>query len=84
MPESKLEAVYMYIRSVNSQTDHKENTPSQKNAIEKRQRGFQGLLSFAGTLPEDFDYKKELEIRKGKGGKICSFFHVPYPCHSSG
>lgn len=28
---------------------------------EKRQRGFQGLMSYAGTLPEDFDYKKELE-----------------------
>ncbi len=29
--------------------------------IEKRQKGFQGLMSFAGTLPNDFDYKKELD-----------------------
>lgn len=34
---------------------------AQKSTIEERQRGFQGLMSFAGTLPEDFDYKKELE-----------------------
>ncbi len=32
-----------------------------KSTLEERQRGFQGLMSFAGTLPEDFDYKKELE-----------------------
>ncbi len=34
---------------------------TQKSTLEERQRGFQGLMSFAGTLPEDFDYKKELE-----------------------
>ena len=98
MPENKLEAVYMYIRFVNSQSDGDENisaanksadslmgiaheyappslmekeTDAFENAViekfahestlEKRQRGFQGLMSFAGTLPEDFDYKKELE-----------------------
>lgn len=98
MPESKLEAVYMYIRFVDSQSDsneaipapnkiidslmgtaHKYGTPSlrekeadafenaaikrlaYKSTVEERQRGFQGLMSFAGTLPEDFDYKKELE-----------------------
>ncbi len=77
MPESKLEAVYMYIRFVNSQTDHKENTPSQKNAIEKRQRGFQGLLSFAGTLPEDFDYKKELEKAREEKYARFSTSHIP-------
>ncbi len=98
MPENKLEAVYMYIRFVNSQTDSNEEIPTPNKSIdslmgiareyanpalvkketdafenaviekyfpestlEKRQRGFQGLMSFAGTLPEDFDYKKELE-----------------------
>ncbi len=71
MPENKLEAIYMYIRFVNAQPDSNADIPgknmtaikksAQKNAVEKRQRGFQGLLSFAGTLPEDFDYKKELE-----------------------
>lgn len=82
MPENKLEAVYMYIRFVDSQTDGSEGFPasnrssdtfmgttqeytnpesSPESALEKRQRGFQGLMSFAGTLPEDFDYKKELE-----------------------
>lgn len=69
MPESKLEAVYMYIRFVNSQSDSNEVIPAPNKSIdslnestlEERQRGFQGLMSFAGTLPEDFDYKKELE-----------------------
>lgn len=69
MPESKLEAVYMYIRFVDSQSDSNEAIPApnisidslHKRTLEERQRGFQGLMSFAGTLPEDFDYKKELE-----------------------
>ena len=98
MPENKLEAVYMYMRFVNSQPDdnktnptsnesinslmgitHKYANPSleeketnafensvidkfaHRSTLEKRQHGFQGLLSFAGTLPEDFDYKKELD-----------------------
>lgn len=73
MPEYKLEAVYMYIRFVDSQPDSDEGIPApdksmdsiekstQRNSIEERQRGFQELMSFAGTLPEDFDYKKELE-----------------------
>lgn len=98
MPENKLEAVYMYIRFVDSQSDNNEAIPtlkenidslvgiaheyanpslveketgafenavieksSRKSTLEERQRGFQGLMSFAGTLPEDFDYQKELE-----------------------
>ncbi|MCM1124584.1 MAG: hypothetical protein NC416_18570 [Eubacterium sp.] len=96
MPENKLEAVYMYIRFVDSQTDNNEGTSSSnidsleetshkhenptlaqkemdaventvtekhslENTPEKRLQGFQGLMSFAGTLPEDFDYKKELK-----------------------
>lgn len=98
MPENKLEAVYMYIRFVDSQSDDNESIPvpnksidslmgiaheyanpslakketdafenavieksAHKSTFEERQRGFQGLMSFAGTLPEDFDYKKEIE-----------------------
>ncbi len=62
MPENKLEAVYMYIRFVDSQTDSDVSVTTEKEKdMEKRKRGFQELLSFAGTLPEDFDYKKELE-----------------------
>ena len=98
MPENKLEAVYMYIRFVDSQSDSNEAIPApnknidslmgiaheyanpslveketnvlkntviekfaHKSTIEERQRGFQGLMSFAGTLPEDFNYKKELD-----------------------
>ena len=62
MPENKLEAVYMYIRFVDSQADSDVSVTTEKEKdIERRKRGFQELLSFAGTLPEDFDYKKELE-----------------------
>lgn len=62
MPENKLEAVYMYIRFVDSQSDNDVSVATEKdNEMEKRRKGFQELLSFAGTLPEDFDYKKELE-----------------------
>lgn len=62
MPENKLEAVYMYIRFVDSQADSDVSVTAEKEKdIERRKRGFQELLSFAGTLPEDFDYKKELE-----------------------
>lgn len=70
MPENKLETIYMYIRLIDLQTDNNgtdafENAViekyAHKNTPEERQRGFQGLMSFAGTLPEDFDYKKELE-----------------------
>ncbi len=62
MPENKLEAVYMYICFVSSQTDNDVFVTAKKETdMEKRRKGFQGLLSFAGTLPEDFDYKKELE-----------------------
>ena len=62
MPENKLEAVYMYIRFVDSQADSDVSVTTEKEKdIERRKRGFHELLSFAGTLPEDFDYKKELE-----------------------
>lgn len=76
MPENKLEAVYMFIRFVDSQSDNREDIPAtSKNigsdATEERRRGFQGLMSFAGTLPEGFDYKKELEeAREEKYGRF--------------
>lgn len=103
LPERKLEAVYMYMRFVNSQTDDADLIPpknkdvnsiagiaheyaspglmekdttalenaaveklTEKDSMEKRKKGFQGLMSFAGTLPEDFDYKKELEGQERK------------------
>ena len=44
-----------------NEDDTAELVSSQRSSLERRQKGFQGLMSFAGTLPEDFDYKKELE-----------------------
>lgn len=65
MPERELEAAYMYMRFIVSQLDSKavtlENFSQEENELDKRRQGLQGLLSFAGTLPEDFDYKKELK-----------------------
>lgn len=65
MPEHKVEAVYMYMCFVNSQIDNDkiiltpqeplDSLMNQERSMEERQRGFQGLLSFAGTLPEDFN-----------------------------
>lgn len=47
------------------------NISSEENSYEKRKQGFQGLQSFAGTLPEDFDYKRELEeAREEKYGRF--------------
>ncbi len=40
---------------------------------ENKQRGFQDHLSFAGTLPGDFDYKKELE--KAREEKYARFIY---------
>lgn len=55
---------------IEKETGAFENTVSEKyaskNTLEERQRGFQGLMSFAGTLPEDFDYKRELEEAREK------------------
>ncbi len=64
MPEHKLETIYTYMRFVDSQIDNADSASTEKNdtdSIARKRKGFQGLLSFAGTLPEDFDYKKELE-----------------------
>lgn len=41
------------------------------NQQSRRMEGFHTLQSFAGTLPPDFDYKKELEeAREEKYGRF--------------
>ena len=61
MPEQSLESLYDFIRSIwipqDSKTEHPENSIDTSESME----GFRVLQSFAGTLPDDFDYKKELE-----------------------
>lgn len=61
IPEPSLEALYEFIYSIwirqNSETEHAENPIDISESME----GFRVLQSFAGTLPADFDYKKELE-----------------------
>lgn len=67
MPEQSLESLYNFICSIwihqDSKTQHTENSVDISESME----GFRVLQSFAGTLPTDFDYKKELEeIREEK------------------
>ena len=61
MPEQSLESLYDFIRSIwiyqDGKTEHAENSVDISESME----GFRVLQSFAGTLPADFDYKKELE-----------------------
>lgn len=61
MPEQSLESLYDFIRSIwihqNIKTENPENSVDTSESME----GFRTLQSFAGTLPADFDYKKELE-----------------------
>lgn len=61
MPEQSLESLYDFICSIwihqNVKTEHLENSVDTSESME----GFRVLQSFAGTLPADFDYKKELE-----------------------
>ena len=67
MPEQSLESLYDFIRSIwlhpDSKTKHSGNSVDTSESME----GFRVLQSFSGTLPADFDYKKELEeMRKEK------------------
>lgn len=61
MPEQSLESLYNFIRSIwihqNVKTEEQKNCADSSESIE----GFRVFQSFAGTLPADFDYKKELE-----------------------
>lgn len=61
MPEQSLESLYDFIRSIWVQEDVGEKSSVKYTDISKSMEGFDILQSFAGTLPVDFDYKKELE-----------------------
>lgn len=75
MPEQSLETIYAFMQSLfayENQSEHSTKTSlntvehiiselaSSKDSVKKRRKGFQGLMSFAETLPQDFDYKQEL------------------------
>ena len=72
MPEQSLETIYAFMQSLfayGNQSEHSTETSLNtvehvipeltlsKDSVEKRRKGFQGLMSFAGTLPQDFDCK---------------------------
>lgn len=55
MPEQSIEIIYSFIRFIKSE---------QAGENLKRINGLQTLQSFAGTLPKNFDYEKELEAAR--------------------
>ncbi|MCI9082270.1 MAG: hypothetical protein HFI70_08190 [Lachnospiraceae bacterium] len=61
MPEQSLESLYDFIQSIWIRQDVSTERPKEAVSTSKSMEGFQVLQSFAGTLPADFDYKKELE-----------------------
>lgn len=61
MPEQSFESLYDFIRSIWGHQDGETKQSVKINDISKSMEGFNVLQSFAGTLPADFDYKKELE-----------------------
>ena len=54
MPEQSIEIIYSFIRFIQSEQRKTDDNITSIN-------GLRTLQSFAGTLPENFDYKKELE-----------------------
>lgn len=67
MPEQSLESLYDFILSLRIQQKTDAVYPAAANDTSKSMEGFAVLQSFAGTLPADFDYEKELEdMRKEK------------------
>lgn len=61
MPEQSLESLYDFIRSIWIHQETTTKHPVDSTDTFKSMEGFRVLQSFAGTLPADFDYKKELE-----------------------
>lgn len=66
MPEQSLESLYDFIRSIWIPQDGKTEQPKNSADISESMEGFHILQSFAGTLPADFDYEKELEEMREK------------------
>jgi hypothetical protein len=62
------EVIVAFLNPV-QQPEHSIETAEEKNA--RRQKAFQRFMQYRGTLPADFDYKKELaEYRNERYGHI--------------
>lgn len=71
MPEHSLESLYDFIYSIWIHQDEKTELPVNSADTSESMEGFRVLQSFAGTLPADFDYKKELEeMREEKYARL--------------
>lgn len=71
MPEQSLESLYDFICSIWIQQDDKAEYPVNSSDTSESMEGFRVLQSYAGTLPADFDYKKELEeMREEKYARL--------------
>ena len=62
MPEQSLESLYNFIQSIWIRQDSNAEPPEKAASASKSMEGFQVLQSFVGTLPADFDYKKNWRI----------------------
>lgn len=62
MPEQSVEIVYRFMQSIKTtQNDIKQSNALIENNTTKNIEGLRILQSFAGILPDNFDYKAELE-----------------------
>lgn len=61
MPEQSLESLYDFIRSIWLHQETAAKHPIDSADISKSMEGFHVLQTFAGTLPADFDDKKNLK-----------------------
>lgn len=70
LPDYKIETIYAFVRFIKSdayaayrEQEEALQSPTSDSSVETRRRGFQGLMSFAGTLPEDFSTSDTPAIR---------------------
>lgn len=81
MPEQSLEFLYDFIHSIWIHQSIKTEPIENSADISESMEGFHTLQSFAGTLPADFDYKKELaKMREEKYARFKSPFTAEKKC----
>jgi hypothetical protein len=71
-------AVYVikFIRAIENDSENELTMQSENRSgdFEKRQAAFDGFMQYAGRLPADFDYKKELaEYREERYGNPAGY-----------
>lgn len=76
MPDDKIETIYAFVRFINSDayktySESASIKAEDEHRVSESMEGLRILESFAGTLPEDFNYEQELEeARNEKYGRF--------------